>query len=204
MPAELARRVLEWGVMSTMPVPDAAELTDAPSWSIRPEQPIDLDQIHDLHREAFHRPDEADLVDAIRSGPDFLPDLSLVAVANDGSVLGHILVSRVGFEPHAADAVRSDALALAPLAVLPPHQGRGIGSALTRETLALADARHELLTVVVGSPAYYGRFGFVPASEHGVNGSYDAAGEAFQVRPRPGGGTITPGSVVYPRMFEGL
>jgi putative acetyltransferase len=190
--------------MTPTPVPDSTELADAPSWSIRPEQPIDLDQIHDLHREAFHRPDEADLVDAIRSGPDFLPDLSLVAVADDGSVLGHILVSRVRFEPHAVDAVRSDALALAPLAVLQPHEGRGIGSALTRDALALADARDEPFTVVVGSPAYYGRFGFAPAAEHSIDGPYDAAGEAFQVRPRPGGAPLTPGSVVYPRMFEGL
>lgn len=187
--------------MTTMPLPD---LTDAPPWSIRCEQPIDLDQIHDLHRDAFHRPDEADLVDAIRSGPDFLPDLSLVAVSDDGSVLGHILVSRVGFEPRGANSVRHDVLALAPLAVLPTHEGRGIGSALTREALALADARDEPCVVVLGSPAYYGRFGFVPAVEHGVEGPYEAAGEAFQVRPRTGGDPLLPGSVVYPRMFDGL
>ena len=95
----------------------------APAWSIRPEQPLDLDQIHDLHRAAFGRPDEAELVDAIRSGPDFIPELSLVAAAADGSVLGHVLVSRIGFEEEAF-AARGDVLALAPLAVLPPHGGR--------------------------------------------------------------------------------
>jgi putative acetyltransferase len=177
---------------------------DAPPWSVRPEQPIDLDQIHDLHRDAFHRTDEADLVDAIRSGPDFVADLSLAAVAEDGSVLGHILVSRVRFEPHGMESVHHDALALAPLAVLPPHEGRGIGSALMREALAVADARVEPFVVVVGSPAYYGRFGFMPAAEHGIVGPYEAAGEAFQVRPRSGGEPLTPGSVIYPRMFEGL
>ena len=83
-----------------------ADLIDAPSWSIRPELPVDLDQIHELHREAFRGPTEAELVDAIRAGADFLPELSLVAVASDGSVLGHVLVSRVGFEPDPAGSPR--------------------------------------------------------------------------------------------------
>ena len=66
-----------------------------PAWGIRAEQPIDIDQIHELHRLAFNGPAEAELVDAIRSGPDFLSDLSLVAATDDGSILGHVLVSRV-------------------------------------------------------------------------------------------------------------
>src|SRR5262245_45013493 len=98
----------------------AFEDVAAPTWAIRPGPARDLDQTHDLHREAFGRLDEAELVDAIRSGPDFLPELSLVAVAADGSVLGHILISRIGFEEDAY-AVRGDVLSLAPLAVLPPH-----------------------------------------------------------------------------------
>ena len=114
----------------TLPTTD---LVDTPEWSIRPEQPIDLDLIHDLHREAFHRRDEAELVDAIRSGPDFLPELSLVAATRDGSVLGHILISRVSFHPDGDEQAGHTVLALAPLAVLPPYQGHGIGSALMRD-----------------------------------------------------------------------
>jgi len=75
------------------------DLPEAPAWSIRPEQPLDLDQIHDLHRDAFRGPAEAELVDAIRTGTGFIPQLSLVAATDDGSVLGHILLSLVGFDP---------------------------------------------------------------------------------------------------------
>lgn len=182
----------------------ASDRVEAPAWSVRTEQPIDLDQIHDLHREAFRRPAEAELVDAIRSGAGFVPELSLVAAAADGSVLGHVLISRVGFEPRGPGAARVDVLALAPLAVLPAHSGRGIGSALMREALALADEREEPFIVVLGSPAYYGRFGFVPAAEHGIQGPYGAVGDAFGVRPRPDGAELMPGTVVYPPMFEGL
>lgn len=175
----------------------------APAWTIRPEQPLDLDQIHDLHREAFGRRDEAELVDAIRSGPDFIPELSLVAAAADGSVLGHVLVSRIAFEEEEY-AIRGDVLSLAPLAVLPPHSGRGIASALTAQALAAADQRDEPFMFVLGSPAFYARFGFVAAIDYDIESPYGGAGRAFQVRPRPDGPAPVAGTVFYPRMFEQL
>ena len=178
--------------------------TVAPAWAIRPEEPIDIDLVHELHRAAFPGPAEAELVDAIRSGPDFVPDLSLVAATDDGSILGHVLVSRIRLEVDDPDAPRLDVLALAPLAVLPPHQGRGIGAALMVGALAAADTREEPLMVVVGSPAFYTRFGFVPAASVAVTGPYDDAGDAFQVRPRPGiaEDEIPAGTVVYPAPFS--
>lgn len=175
----------------------------APSWAIRPELPIDIDQIHDLHRAAFSGAVEAELVDAVRSGPDFLPELSLVAVTADDSVLGHILLSRISLQPEDEAEPRIDVLALAPLAVLPAHQGRGIGAALTREALALADEREEPMTIVLGSPSFYEPFGFVPALDLEIHGPYDAAADAFQVRPRAGIdlSELPAGTAIYPAMF---
>jgi putative acetyltransferase len=178
----------------------------APAWTIRPELPIDLDQIHDLHRAAFAGPAEAELVDAIRSGPDFLPDLSLVAVTADDSVLGHILISRVALQPEDATAAGIDVLALAPLAVLPPHQGRGIGASLMREALAAADQREEPMTIVLGPPSFYEPFGFAPALPFDIHGPYDDAGDAFQLRPSPGldPEDVPSGTVVYPAMWSAV
>ena len=181
-----------------------AGIVEAPSWSIRPERPVDLDQIHHLHREAFGRSDEAELVDAIRSGPDFLPELSLVAAADDGSVLGHVLVSRIGFEPLDSSEAGGQALALAPLGVLPAHAGRGIGTALTAAALEVADGWDAPFVVVLGAPAFYGEFGFVSAADAGIDGPYADAGEAFQVRPRFGRGPVSAGVVTYPSMFGAL
>lgn len=189
--------------MTTLDPAHATDLIDSPAWTVRPEQPIDLDQIHDLHREAFAGPAEADLVDTIRTGPNFIGELSLVAVTGDGSVLGHVLVSRVELQPSTDDAARLPVLALAPIAVLPPHHGRGIGSALMREASARADGLEEPFIVVLGSPPFYARFGFVPALPLGISGPYDAACDAFRVRPRPGA-EITPGRIVYPPAFGGL
>lgn len=177
---------------------------EAAPWAIRAEHPIDLDLIHDLHRAAFRRAEEAELVDAIRSGPDFIPELSLVAATEDGSVLGHILVSRVTFLPDQDAEARQDALALAPLAVLPPHWGRGIGSALVRAVLPVADEREEPFIAVLGSPQFYGRFGFTAASDFGIRSPYDTAGDAFQVRPRNGQGTLPAGTISYPPKFGGV
>jgi putative acetyltransferase len=173
----------------------------APAWTIRLEQPIDLDQIHDLHREAFRGPHEAELVDAVRSSPFFIPELSLVAVTDDGSVLGHVLISQIELRAD-GDEAPVTALALAPVAVLPQHQGRGIGSALVREALAIADERDEPIVAVLGAASFYGRFGFSPAAGLGLSSPYDDAGDAFQVRARPGA-DVTPGTLVYPAAFSG-
>jgi len=167
--------------MSAMQTPD---LVEAPSWSIRPELPVDIDQIHELHRAAFRGAAEAELVDAIRAGAGFIPALSLVAVAPDGSVLGHVL-------------------SLAPLAVLPPHWGRGIATALMRAALETADLRDEPFVAVLGPQSFYARFGFGPASDVEITSPYDAAGSAYQVRPL-GEAALEPGTVVYPPMFGEL
>ena len=186
-----------------MTTPPPSHLVGAPPWTIRPELPVDLDQIHELHREAFRGAAEAELVDAIRASADFIPKLSLVAVAAEGSVLGHILLSVVAFHPEQHDAPRRAALALAPLAVLPPHAGRGIGSALTIEALSVADDRDEAFVAVLGAPSFYARFGFSPASEAGIRSPYDEAGPAYQVRPI-GGAPLEPGSVEYSPSFGRL
>lgn len=172
----------------------------APAWTIRPERPLDLDQIHELHRAAFPGPAEAELVDAIRSGPTFIPELSLVAVTDDGSVLGHALVSRAMLELAGTDQ-SVDVLALAPIAVLSPHRGHGIGSELVVAALERSMLRDEPFVVVLGATSFFGRFGFVPARDHDVDGPYEAAGPAFQVWAPPSAMPIPAGTVVYPPMF---
>src|SRR4030095_13032847 len=99
-------------------------------------------------RAAFGRETEARLVDALRADPAFVPELSLVAVEGD-DVVGHVLFTLVTVRD---GAVASPALALAPLAVLPERQGRGLGGALVRRGLADAPAPGHPAAVALGPP----------------------------------------------------
>lgn len=95
----------------------------------------------------------------------------------DGEVVGHVLFSEVSLEPP-AESFR--AVGLAPLAVLPNHQRRGIGSRLIHDGLdACRNAGYDAV-MVLGHSTYYPRFGFVRASDYGLDNEY-GVDEAFMV-----------------------
>jgi predicted N-acetyltransferase YhbS len=105
-----------------------------------------------------------------------VPDqLELVAMKG-GAVVGHVLAGWGSLGGR-------EVVGVAPLAVMPGHQGVGIGTALMAEWLRRAESAHLPLAVLLGHPAYYGRFGFEPAGPLGI--FYGAAGAGnpnFQVR----------------------
>ncbi|PSL58332.1 putative acetyltransferase [Saccharothrix carnea] len=129
---------------------------------IRRENAADVQAIHDVTEAAFAaRPGgEARLVGELRADPGWIPALSLVAEL-DGATVGHVVCTRgsVGDFP---------ALGLGPLSVLPSHQRSGVGKALMHAVLGAADALDEPLVILLGDPAYYSRFGFVPASTYDI------------------------------------
>lgn len=104
---------------------------------------------------AFGQPGEADLVDRLVVDGDAV--FELVAKL-DGAMVGHVLFSRLLI--HGEGGISFPALALAPIAVDPAVQGRGVGSALIREAHARLQAAGESLSVVLGDPGYYARFGY--------------------------------------------
>jgi predicted N-acetyltransferase YhbS len=89
----------------------------------------------------------------LRAGRAPAPGLSFVAI-EDGRVIGSIRLWEV-----AAGSDRT-ALLLGPLVVHPDRRRRGIGSALMRHALRVAGKRGHAAVLLVGDPAYYGRFGF--------------------------------------------
>jgi putative acetyltransferase len=139
---------------------------------IRLERPADVAAIHAINGAAFETSAEADLVDALRVRA--APIISLVA-DHDGSIVGHILFSPVSLTGH--DELKI--MGLAPMAVVPGQQRRGIGSALVREGLEHCRALGSGAVVVLGHPEFYPRFGFVPALRFGITSEYDVPDEAF-------------------------
>jgi len=155
----------------------------------RPERPADIPGIRAVHTAAFGTPAEAGLVDALRATDAWVPELSVVAVA-EGRVAAHVLLSRIVLATAGGDL---PALALGPVGVLPAVQKQGYGSAVIRYALARRD---DLLVIVLGDPAYYRRFGFVAGAAHGITGAWSSFGEAWQVLP-PSTGT-PPGEALHP------
>jgi len=121
---------------------------------LREERAEDASAIRRVNEAAFGRPEEASLVDALRAEGVVL--CSLVAEL-DGALAGHILFTRMWID-HAAGSI--PAVALAPMAVLPEDQGRGIGSRLIVEGLSRLGKMQERIVLVLGHEHYYPRFGF--------------------------------------------
>lgn len=181
--------------------------------SVRPETPGDESGVRLVVTAAFDTPEEARLVDALRASPAFVPDLSLVAVddaaelpdgvgeGGDDAVVGHVMLTRVSVVRHPG----VDALVLAPLAVAPEQQGRGIGSTLVRESLLRAREAGADLVVLHGSPAFYPRFGFEPAGAVGLSNPFATPPAEFMARElRSGVLDLVEGPLSYPAAFEAL
>jgi putative acetyltransferase len=143
--------------------------------TIRTETAGDIPAIRQVNELAFGQPDEAHLVDALRSAAH--PHISLVAECRGQSV-GHIFFSPVTL---GAEDAAFPIFGLAPMAVLPEYQKQGIGSRLVREGLKECQRIGCDVVVVVGHPEYYPRFGFVPASQKGLRCEYSVPDEAFMV-----------------------
>jgi predicted N-acetyltransferase YhbS len=118
--------------------------------------------IRQVHEAAFgpeEGPAIADLVASLLEDPGASPMISLLACA-ESAPIGHVLITRVRISEPDSPAF---AHILAPLAVIPEHQGQGVGSQLVRRGLTdLSESECELV-FVLGHPGYYPRFGFQPA-----------------------------------------
>jgi len=141
--------------------------------TIRRERPEDINSIRYVNEQAFGQKDEAELIDKLRNRDTVT--LSLVSGWEE-QVVGHILFSPVTVE---SENSSFEAVALAPMAVLPAYQRNGIGSQLVRIGLEECRRLGYEIVVVLGHAAYYPRFGFVPASTYGIKCEYDVPDEVF-------------------------
>ncbi len=144
--------------------------------TVRRERPGDEEQVHEVNYRAFGRKQEAEVVDVLRrSCPE---GVSLVA-EQDGRILGHILFTPATIEDERKMLVGAG---LGPVAVLPEHQGKGIGSMLIRAGLEEMKKAGQPFVILVGHPNYYPRFGFEKASKYGIRCEYEMVpDEAFMI-----------------------
>jgi len=161
--------------------------------NVRFEQPGDIEKIRLINLEAFETETEANLVDALRNTAVEL--ISLVAEEN-GEVIGHIL-----FSP----AILGDLkiMGLAPMAVLPGWQSKGVGTKLINAGLQACEEAGYESVVVLGHAGYYPRFGFVPSVNFGIKSEYDVPPEVFMVKElQEGALNGVTGTVKYHQAFN--
>jgi putative acetyltransferase len=121
------------------------------------ESSSDVAKIYQVTEQAFLNAPHTDhteqlIVDALRRAGA----LTISQVAKvDGEIIGHVAISPVTLSDGATGW-----FGLGPISVLPEYQGCGVGSKLMESSLATLEAMDASGCVVLGDPAYYGRFGF--------------------------------------------
>lgn len=160
---------------------------------IRPERSGDEPAVRRVLDEAFAGPEEGELVERLRTNGDLV--LALVAL-DDERIVGYVAWPRLWIQTPRDEY---KAIAMAPLAVDPSRQRRGIGSALVQEGLARLRAFGESIVFVLGDPIYYRRFGFTVEAAAGYVSSY--AGAHFMAL-KLNEAAQSEGRVRYPAAFD--
>jgi putative acetyltransferase len=161
---------------------------------VRAEQPEDAPRVRKVNEAAFGRSDEANLVEELRKEGAVL--LSLVAELED-QIIGHILFSRMTVETERGSVA---AVSLAPMAVLPDHQGHRVGSQLVRGGIDVLRERGERIVIVLGHKEYYLQFGFTAENARDLSSPFPP--EAFMAMELVEGALDgIRGTVKYPAAF---
>jgi len=141
---------------------------------LRNEQAGDTEAIADLVTAAFGQPAEALLIDDLRRAGALR--VSVVAT-QDGVIRAHAAASPMAW----ASGGQAVVFALAPVAVAPVAQGRGLGRAVVKAAIIAATNQGAELLTVLGDPGWYAGFGFVPADTTGLSIEGYAFGDAFRI-----------------------
>ena len=120
----------------------------------------DTRDIREVETRAFGYSKEACLVASLLEDESARPALSLLA-SHEGQAIGHILFTRATFKGERESPLMH---ILAPLAVIPEYQGKGVGGLLIRTGLEHLRLMGSQCVFVLGHATYYPRHGFEPCA----------------------------------------
>lgn len=170
---------------------------------IRPEAPRDFVAIANLIQAAFQDMEHSDhtehlLVERLRKSSAYVPELALVASLAE-EIVGYILLSKITI---VAENKQHGSLALAPVAVLPMHQRKGIGGMLIQRAHEAAQRLGHQSVILIGHEAYYPKFGYQRCSEFNITLPFPAPAEnCMAIELVPDGLSGVLGMVNYPNAF---
>lgn len=158
---------------------------------IRETNAEDFDDIMMVEERAFGYPKEAMLTASLLGDNTAKPILSLLAIYK-GKAIGHVLFTRAYIADYNADQPLMHILA--PLAIIPEFQKKGIGGMLIKKALGLLKEMGSEMVFVLGHMKYYPKFGFVPdAGKIGYSAPYpipDEFANAWMVQTLNEGGFV--------------
>lgn len=167
--------------------------------SIASEVDGQVDRVDEVLAAAFETRKEADLVQRLRADGDLYT--AHVALNASGNAVGCAQSSLL----RCPDEWGLRGVGLGPVAVLEDWRRHGIGTRLAAAAIDACKAAGADFMVVLGSPAFYGRLGFKPASNFELTSVYQGAGSAFQaLELRPGALQTVSGTVQYCAAFDGV
>ncbi|MEA1986104.1 MAG: N-acetyltransferase [Candidatus Marinimicrobia bacterium] len=169
---------------------------------IRQENKLDFNEVYKINKLAFEEEAEAKLVELLRNIKTFIPELSLIATIDD-NIVGHILFTKIKIIDSNQNEFES--LSLAPMAVKPEFQKKGIGGQLIKAGLDKARKMNFKSVIVLGHENYYPKFGFEPTTKWEITAPYDVPTNAFMgIELVADGLKNVRGVVQYPKEFDGV
>lgn len=172
-------------------------------FKIRQEVKSDYPVVFDLIEQAFRNEMMSDkkeqfLVERLRKSGGFIPELSLVAVVNQ-KIVGYILLTKISIETNTESII---SLALAPVAVLPAFQKKGIGGRLIEEAHHIAKESGYESVILLGHENYYPKFGYQPLHHYDLSLPFEAPKEnCMAIELVPDALKNKKGKVIYPKEF---
>ena len=168
-------------------------------FKIRKENKNDYNEVYNIIKKAFETAEhsdgnEQDLVVILRKSKAFIPELSLVAV-EENKIVGYILFTKIKIKDNIE-------LALAPLAVLPEYQRKGIGKKLIETGHNIAKNLGYHYSIVLGSENYYSKMGYIPAIQYGIKAPFQVPDENFMAIKLNDTNIEIKGTVEYAKEFE--
>lgn len=168
---------------------------------LREETPKDFKDIFEVNKIAFGQENEAKLIETLRNNTKvFIPELSIVAIENN-KIVGHILFTKINIKDDKGNL--NESLGLAPMAVRPEFQKKGIGKQLILKGIETAKELGFKSVIVLGHKTYYPKFGFEPAEKWNIKAPFDIPSNAFMaIELQKDGLKNISGTVIYPKEFE--
>ena len=168
-------------------------------FKIRKENKNDYNEVYNVIKKAFETAEhsdgnEQDLVVRLRKSKAFIPELSLVAV-EENKIVGYILFTKIKIKDNIE-------LALAPLAVLPEYQRKGIGKKLIETGHNIAKNLGYHYSIVLGSENYYSKMGYILAIQYGIKAPFQVPDENFMAIKLNDTNIEIKGTVEYAKEFE--